>query len=93
MWQLSALHNSYQLSSRTITYQSYKTFTEEQFKEAIRSARSYIEGGMLTSLQHVIEKKIYQFAPINKIVLQVIPNPTWHLNWEKVLSKDVDLKI
>ena len=45
---------------KTITYRSYKNFTEEQFKEAIRSDCSYIEGGNLTSLQHVIEKRLDQ---------------------------------
>ena len=29
----------------TITYRTYKNFTEKQFKEAIRSGCSYIEGG------------------------------------------------
>ena len=54
---------------KTITYRSYKNFTEEQFKEAIRSDCSYIEGGNLTSLQHVKEKRLDQFAPMKKIVL------------------------
>ena len=55
---------------KTITYRSYKNFTEEQFKEAIRSNCSYIEGGNLTSLQHVIDKRLDQFAPMKNIVLR-----------------------
>ena len=55
---------------KTITYRSYKNFTEEQFKEVIRSNCSYIEGGNLTSLQHVIEKRLDQFAPMKNIVLR-----------------------
>ena len=58
------------LPPKTITYRSYKNFTEEQFKEAIRSACSYIEGGHLTSLQHVIEKTLDQFAPMKTILLR-----------------------
>ena len=41
---------------KTITYRTYKNFAQEQFKEAIRSDFSYIEGRNLTSLQHLIEK-------------------------------------
>ena len=55
---------------KTIIYRSYKNFTEEQFKEAIRSDCSYIEGGNLTSLQHVIEERLDQFAPRKNIVLR-----------------------
>ena len=55
---------------KTITYRSYKNFTEEQFKEAIRSDCSYIEGGNLTSLQHVIEERLDQFALMKNIVLR-----------------------
>ena len=51
-----------QMPPKTITYRSSKNFTEEQFKEAIRSDCSYIEGGNLTSLQRVIEKRLDQFA-------------------------------
>ena len=43
---------------------------EEQFKEATRSDCSYIDGGNLTSLQHVIEKRADQFPPMKKIVLR-----------------------
>ena len=43
---------------------------EEQFKEATRSDCSYVEGGILTSLQHVIEKRADQFPPMKKIVLR-----------------------
>ena len=50
---------------KTITYRSYKNFTE-----AIRSDFSYIELENLTSLQHVIEKRLDQFAPMKKIVLR-----------------------
>ena len=55
---------------KAITYRSYKTFTEEQFKEAIRSDCSYTEGCNLTSLQHVIEKRFDQFASMKKVVLR-----------------------
>ena len=55
---------------KSITYRSYKNFTEEQFKEAIRSDCSYIEGSNLTSLQHVIEKRLDQFDPMKKMVLR-----------------------
>ena len=37
---------------KTITYRSYKNFTEDQFKEAIKSDCPYVEGGNLTSLQN-----------------------------------------
>ena len=43
---------------KTITYQSYENFTEEQFQETIRPDCSYIVGGNLTSLQHVSEKRL-----------------------------------
>ena len=43
---------------------------EEQFKEATRSDCSYIDGGNLTSLQHVIERRANQFAPMKKNVLR-----------------------
>ena len=42
--------------AKTVTYRPYKNFTEEQFKEVIRSDCSCIDGGNLTSIQHVIEK-------------------------------------
>ena len=48
---------------------------EEQFKEATRSDCSYIEGGNLTSLQHVIEKRADQFASMKKIVLREDDKP------------------
>ena len=64
------------ISSKTITYRSYKNFTEEQFKEALRSDCSYIEGSNLTYLQHVIEKRLNQFTPVKKIVLRRNNNPT-----------------
>ena len=38
------------MSSKTITHRSYQNFTEEQFKEAIRSDCLYIEAGNVTSL-------------------------------------------
>ena len=43
---------------------------EEQFKEATRSDCSYVEGGILTSLEHAIEKRADQFASMKKIVLR-----------------------
>ena len=61
---------------KTITYRSYKNFMEEQFKDAIRSDCSYIERGNLTSLQHVIEKWLDQFAPMKNIFYVEIINPT-----------------
>ena len=36
---------------------SLKNFTEQQFKEVIRSDCLYTEGGSLTFPQHIIEKK------------------------------------
>ena len=52
-----------QMPPKTITYQSYKNLTEEQFKEAIRSYCSYIGGGNLTFLQNIIEQRLDHFAP------------------------------
>ena len=62
-------------------------------KEAIRSDCSYIEGGNLTSLQHVIEKRLDQLLLWKRSFYVEIINPTWHLNWEKLSWKDLDLKI
>ena len=61
---------------KTNTYRSYKKFMEEQFKETIRSDCSYIVASNLTSLQYVIEKRLNSFAPMKKIVLRGIINPT-----------------
>ena len=61
-----------QMSSKIITYQSYKNFTDEQFKEAIRSDSSFTGDGNLTSLQHLIAKRLDQLAPLKKIVLHGI---------------------
>ena len=64
-----------QMSSKIITYQSYKNFTDKQFKEAIRSDSSYTGDGNLTSLQHLIAKRLDQLAPLKKIVLHGINKP------------------
>ena len=61
---------------KTITYRSYTSFMEEQFKEAIRSDCSYNEGGNLTSVKHVIEKRLDQFAPTKNMFYVEIINPT-----------------
>ena len=55
---------------KTITYRSYKNFKEEQFNKAIRSDCSNLEGGNLTSLQQIIEKRLDQFVSVKKIVLR-----------------------
>ena len=67
-------------------------FTEEQFKEAIRSDCSYTEGGNLTILQHIIEKQLDQFAPMKKIVLR--GNNKSHMTFElrKAIMKRSRLK-
>ena len=77
---------------KTITYRSYKNFTEEQFKEAIRSDCSYIEGGNLTSLQHVIEKRFDQFVPMKKIVLRGNNKPHMTSQLRKAIRKKYRLK-
>ena len=75
-----------------MTYQSYKIFTEEQFKEAIRSDCSYIEGGNLTSLQRVIEKRLNQFDPMKKIVLRGNNKPNMTYQLRKAIMKRSRLK-
>ena len=55
-----------EMSSKIITYQSYKNFTDEQFKEAIRSDSSYIGDGNLTSLQHLIAKRARSTGSLEK---------------------------
>ena len=55
-----------QISSKITTYQSYKNFTDEQFKEAIRSDSSYIGDGNLTSLQHLIAKRARSIGSLEK---------------------------
>ena len=87
------LKNKYErMPPTTITYRSYKNFTEEHFKEAIRSDCSYIEGGNLTSLQHVIEKRLDQFAPMKKIVLRGNNKPHMTSQLRKAIMKRSRLK-
>ena len=51
IWFFTMLKSKYErMSSKTITHRSYQNFTEEQFKEAIRSDCLYIEAGNVTSL-------------------------------------------
>ena len=59
--------NACQLKASLIDF--IKTL-RKKFKEAIRSDCSYIEGGNLTSLQHVTEKRLDQVAPMKKINLR-----------------------
>ena len=63
------MQNGKKMPPKTITYRSYKNFTEEQFKEAIRSDCSYIDDGNLASLHHVIKKRLDQFPPVKKMGL------------------------
>ena len=77
---------------KTITYQSYENFTEEQFQETIRPDFSYIEGGNLTSLQHVSEKRLDQFAPLKKIVLRGNNKPQMTSQLRKAIMKRSRLK-
>ena len=77
---------------KTITYRSYKNFTEEHLKEAIRSDCSYIEGGNLTSLQHVIEKRFDQFVPMKKIILRGNNKPHMTSQLRKAIMKKSRLK-
>ena len=55
--------------SKTITYRSYKNFTEDQFKEAIRSDCPYIEGGNLTSLQK-FSNKPHMISQLRKAIMK-----------------------
>ena len=77
---------------KSITYRSYKNSTKEQFKEAIRPNCSYIEGGNLTSLQHVIEKRFDQFALMKKIVLLGNNKPHMTFQLRKAIMKRFWLK-
>ena len=77
---------------KTITYRSYKNFTEEHFKEAIRLDCSYNEGDNLTSRQHVTEKRLDQFAPMRKIVLRGNNKPHMTSQLRKAIMKRPGLK-
>ena len=77
---------------KTITYQSYENSTEEQFQETIRPDCSHIEGGNLTSLQHVSEKSLDQFAPLKKIVLRGNNKPQMTSQLRKAIMKRSRLK-
>ena len=77
---------------KIITYRSYKNFPEEQFKEPIRSDCSYIEGGYLTFLQHVIEERLDQFAPMKKIILCGNDKPRIISQLRKAIMKRSRLK-
>ena len=67
---------------KTITYRS----SWKKFKEAIRSNFSYIEGGNLTSLQHIIEKNLDQF-PTGKIALAGNSKPHMTTQSRKAIIK------
>ena len=77
---------------KTITYQSYENFTEEQFQETIRPDCSHIEGENLTSVQHVSEKRLDQFAPLKKIVLRGNNKPQMTSQLRKAIMKRSRLK-
>ena len=77
------------MSLKNIPYRSNKNIMEEQFQEFIRSDFSYIEGGNLTSLQHEIEKKLDQFAPVKKIILR--RNNKLHMSIEKTYQEKIFL--
>ena len=77
---------------KSINYRSYKNFTEEQFKEAIRSNCSSIGSGNLTSLHHVIEKRFDQFALMKKIVLRGNNKPYMTSQLGKAIMKRFGLK-
>ena len=79
--------NYERMPPKTITYRSYKNFAEEQFKEANRSDCSHTEGSKLTTLQHVIEKKLDQFTPIKKIVLRGSNKPRMTSQLRKTIMK------
>ena len=80
------------MPAKTITYRSYKNFTKEPFKEAIRSDCYYIEGGNLTSLQHVIERRLDQFAPVKKFLLRGNDKPHMTSQLKKAIMKRSRLK-
>ena len=77
---------------KTITYRSYKNFSEEHLKEAIRSDCSYIDDGNLASVQHVIEKRPDQFAPMKKIVLRGNTKPHMTSQLRKAIIKRSQLE-
>ena len=72
---------------KTITYWSFKNLAEEQFEEANRSDFSYNEGGNLTSLQHVIEKRLDRFASVKKIALRGNNKPHMTSQSRKAIMK------
>ena len=79
--------NYERMPPKTITYRSYKNFTKEQYKEAIKSDCSYIERGNLTSLQHVIEKRLDQFASMKKILLRGNNKPHMILRTKQITDQ------
>ena len=80
------------MAPKTITYRLYKNFMEEHFKEAIRSGCSHIEGGNVTSLQHVITKRLDQFAPMKNIALRGNNKPHMTSQLRKAIRKRSRLK-
>ena len=72
---------------KTITYWSYENFTEEQFKEAVRSDCSYIEDGNLASLQHGIKKRLDQFPPVKRMGLHGNNKPNMTSQLRKAIMK------
>ena len=80
------------MSSKIITYQSYKNFMDEKFQEAIRSDSSDNGGGNLTSLQYLIAKRLDQLAPMKKIILHGINKPHLTSQLKMLPLKDLDQK-
>ena len=78
------------MSSKIITYQSYKNFMDEKFQEAIRSDSSDIGGGNLTSLQYLIAKRLDELAPMKKIILHGINKPHLTSQLKMLPLKDLD---
>ena len=70
-----------QVPPKTITYRYYKNVTEEHFK-----------GGNLNSLQHVLEKRLDQFASMKKIVLRGNNKPHVTSQLRKAIMKRSQLK-
>ena len=58
----------------------------------MRSVFSYTEAGNLTFLQHVIGKRLDQFAPMKKIILRGNNKPHMTSQLRKAILKDLDLK-
>ena len=87
------LKTKYQrMPPKIITFRSFKKFSEEQFRESIKSDSSYIEVGNLNSLQKVIEKRFDQFAPLKQITLRGNNKPHMTSDLRKAIMKRSRLK-